>query len=112
MSGSRYLAVSIFLYLFFTMIMGILVFVTAYLMYGLTPRLSEELLKMQYTAYYFNPLGLTSFATYYVNKAISPEDFPDVPVVNPYLVVVAGVAWTLVPAVTGWILFRRANLSK
>jgi ABC-2 type transport system permease protein len=112
LSGSRYLAVSIFLYLFFTMIMGILVFVTAYLMYGLTPRLSEELLKMQYTAYYFNPLGLTSFATYYVNKAISPEDFPDVPVVNPYLVVVAGVAWTLLPAVTGWILFRRANLSR
>jgi ABC-2 type transport system permease protein len=112
LSGSRYLAVSIFLYLFFAMIMDILVSITAYLMYGLTPRLGEELLKMQATAYYFNPLGLTRFATYYVTKAISPEEFPDVPVVNPYLVVVAGVAWTLVPAVTGWILFRRANLSR
>jgi ABC-2 type transport system permease protein len=64
LSGSRYLAVSIFLYLNFTMIMGILVYAAAYLMYGLTTSLSEELLKMQYTAYYFNPLGLTNFATY------------------------------------------------
>ena len=112
LSGSRYLAVSIFLYLNFTMIMGILVYVAAYLMYGLTTSLSEELLKMQYTAYYFNPLGLTNFATYYVIKAVFPENFPDVPVVNPYLVVVSGVAWTLVPVVTGWILFRKANLSR
>jgi ABC-2 type transport system permease protein len=112
LSGGRYLAASIFLYFFFAMIMDILVYVTAYLMYGLTPRLGDELFKMQYTAYYFNPLGLTRFATYYVIKAISPEYFPDVPVVNPYLIVVAGVAWTLVPAVAGWILFRRANLSK
>ena len=108
LSGGRYLAVSIFLYLFFAMIMDILVFITALLMYGFTPRLGDELFKMQATAYYFNPLGSTRFATYYV----SPENFPDVPVVNPYLVVVAGVAWTLVPAVAGWILFRKANLSK
>jgi len=107
LSGGRYLAVSIFLYLFFAMIMDILVFITAYLMYGFTPRLGDELFKMQATAYYFNPLGSTRFATYYV----SPENFPDVPVVNPYLVVVAGVAWTLVPAVTGWILFKKVNLS-
>ena len=108
LSGGRYLAVSIFLYLFFAMIMDILVYVTAHLMYGFTPRLGEELFKMLYTAYYFNPLGSTRFATYYV----SPENFPDVSVVNPYLVVVSGVAWTLVPAVTGWILFRKANLSR
>ncbi|WP_448578143.1 ABC transporter permease subunit [Thermosphaera sp.] len=111
-SGGRYLAVSIFLYLFFTMIMGILIFITTYLMYGFTPRLGEELPKIQYSSYYFNPLGLTNFATYFVSKAISPDDFTDVPVVNPYLVMAAGVAWIVIPLLIGWVIFRKANLSR
>ncbi|QOR94834.1 ABC transporter permease subunit [Thermosphaera chiliense] len=111
-SGGKYLAVSIILYLFFTMIMGILVFILAYFMHGFTPRLVEELQKLQYTSYYFNPLGLTSFATYFVNRAEFPDIYAEVSVVNPYLVVAAGAAWTLVPFLLGWTLFRKANLSR
>lgn len=111
-SGGKYLAVSIFLYLFFTIIMNIIVFIIAYLIYGLTPRLGEEVLGLQYISYYFNPLEFTSFATYFVSRALYPGSIPEVSVVDPYLIATAGVAWILGPFILGWMLFRKANLSR
>lgn len=110
-SGTRYLAASIFLYLLFTMIMDLVIYFIARLTYGFTPQLVEELPRLQYSSYYFNPLGLTSFATYFVNRALFPESTPEVSIVNPYLVVVAAAAWILGPFILGWLLFKKANLS-
>ncbi|MEM0378627.1 MAG: ABC transporter permease subunit [Thermosphaera sp.] len=112
LSGGRYLAVSIFAYLFFTMILNVLVAIIAIFAYGFGPGLASRLSELQYTVSYFNPLGMVSFATYFVYKGLQLEGFTEVAVVDPYLVVLAGAAWILVPFIIGWFVFKRAILSR
>ncbi|MGC8983311.1 MAG: ABC transporter permease, partial [Desulfurococcaceae archaeon] len=116
LKGGRYLAISIFAYLFFTIILQILVSVLAIAVVGLGPGFTEQVTKLNYQAAYFSPLGIRQFFEYFTlvhysakyGESLAPQVGD---VVNPLLVALSAATWIAVPAVLGWLAFRRANLS-
>ncbi len=116
LKGGRYLAISIFAYLFFAIILQILVSVLAIAVVGLGPGFGELVARLNYQAAYFSPLGIRQFFEYFTLMHYSAKyDTSLAPqvgdVVNPLLVALSAVTWITVPAVLGWLAFKRANLS-
>ncbi|MEM4440526.1 MAG: ABC transporter permease subunit [Desulfurococcaceae archaeon] len=113
--GVRYLAFSIFAFLFFTIIVNILQAILVVLITpGLPPReITREITVLQYRLKYFNPLGVSDFAKYFVQKHLGiitgPEPLENI--VLPELVALSTVLWITIPLLAGWIIFRKANLA-
>jgi ABC-2 type transport system permease protein len=110
LGGSKYLSLSILLYLFFTMIYNIIIVILGTELYGTGLYLSNNFARLQYISYYFNPIGLVNFASYFIGRSLNTMQ--EISVVNPYLVAVSAILWIALPIVIGWLLFRKANLSR
>ncbi|AFH42211.1 ABC transporter permease subunit [Fervidicoccus fontis] len=110
-SSGRYLALSVFLYIFFTIILSIIASVVAFELYGTSGNLFDMLQKLRYELDYFSPLGLTEFASYFVSRSLSLAPSVASSVINPALVIASGILWIAVPFVAGWFIFKKANLS-
>ncbi|WP_440060143.1 ABC transporter permease [Thermogladius sp. 4427co] len=110
--GSRYLAISIFVYIFYAFLYNILVmFITFY--QGLSPDFTSRLVRNQYISYYFSPSGPSAFLQYFFlvhNNATTGLEAAS-EVVNPWLVSLATISWITVPFILGWLVFRKANLA-
>lgn len=112
MAGSgRYLAVSIFVYFFFTMVYSLLSFILGYELYGASQDLFTKVTEIRYTMDYFSPLGLSDFASYFVGRGVGLSSYAEVSTVNPALVIISGLLWIAVPFLLGWKKFKKANLS-
>ncbi|MEM4718281.1 MAG: ABC transporter permease subunit [Desulfurococcaceae archaeon] len=113
--GARYLALSIFIYLFFTVIINILQSVIMIITIRTAPvenirKLSTDI---QYILSYFNPLGISTFTNYYIVKYIGvdiTELTPSESVVFPAFVALSIAAWITIPLILGWLIFKKANL--
>lgn len=121
--GTRYLALAIFIYIFFAIIMPIVISIIQVFLFmrggGLVSnpqKVYEEMTKMQYLTRYFTPFGIQDFAEYYVMKHYNITqfglDFRVIEtVVQPWAVVLSSLAWLAVPVITGWYVFKKANLA-
>ena len=109
--GGSYLALSIFIYLFYTIGYPLIVFFVT-ISQGIGSGLGEALARNTYMAQYFSPLGATSFVQYYFlsynNITIIGEGAASV--VNIWFVVASALSWIIVPVTMGWLVFKRANL--
>lgn len=123
-SGGKYLALSITIYLIFTFIWQIviaIISITTLRLQQVEPvKIVEEMARNQYRSYYFNPIQLSNFYQFYTQKKYV-DVLPSLQVstvkavediVNPYLVALASILWIATPLVLGWIVFRKANLSR
>jgi ABC-2 type transport system permease protein len=109
--GGSYLALSIFIYLFYTIGYPLIVYFVT-ISQGIGPGLGEAIARNTYIAQYFSPLGATSFAQYYF---ASYNNIPTIGagaagVVNIWLVIASVLSWIIVPVTVGWLVFKRANL--
>ncbi len=118
-SGTRYIVVSVFTYILFTMLWSLISLgVTLVVTGGFTTRFYDELVRIQYISYYFNPLRIMDFMQYYF-MTVEFEEFILQPrveeilreVVNPWFVALSTIAWITIPVVLGWLKFKKASLS-
>ena len=117
LKGGRYLAVSIFVYIFFTVIIQIIISIVAIFVVKPGPNFVENITKLSYQMAYFSPLGFNEFSKYFTMKyyetkygvGFTPPGVEDI--ANPVLVGVSAIAWIVIPALLGWLVFRKANLS-
>ena len=111
-AGTTYVVVSVVAYLVFSVLWQLLVALFTVSIGGFAVGVGEELTKALYTSYYFTPAGAYHFMQYYYQVQVGGRTVPAVePVLNPWLVGVSISAWIAVPALLGWLVFRRANLS-
>ncbi|MEM4004188.1 MAG: ABC transporter permease subunit [Desulfurococcaceae archaeon] len=118
-SGTRYLIFALFLYMFFTIVLNIVVIFIARFTYGQQyygPELYREILRVQFISKYFTPLGIQDFTQFYAQRYYDINIYGPAlgvieSVVSPWMIAFSTTAWIFVPAITGWLLFRKANLS-
>lgn len=112
-SGTRYIVVSIILYVLFSFLWVLVVYLVIVALKGITIGLSEFITKTIYTSYYFNPLGVYQFMQYYytVHTGISLVEDLLKDIVNPWLVGLSTAAWITIPVILGWLRFKKISLT-
>jgi ABC-2 type transport system permease protein len=116
-SGTRYIVVSVILYVLYAFIWGVLPYIIVSLTRGFGLGYMTEVTRLSFIMAYFNPIGLNSFYQLYLLKhAFGEEAVPAFQaeaargVVEPWLVAIATIAWLLVPALLGWLRFKKISL--
>ncbi len=99
-----YLAISIALYLLFAMFWGLIVLIAALATGAGLP----DLTTMSYGLAYFNPLGVSSIASYYIQRDYGL--IQEIDVVNPWLAAGSFIGWVTICFIVGYIIFKRTNL--
>jgi len=111
-SGTRYIVVSIILYIVLSFLWGLIISLIVIALKGFTAGIGEEITRLTYISYYFNPLGADGFMRYYYMVHITGSTNPIIEgVVNQWLVALSITAWITIPALIGWLIFKRTNLS-
>jgi ABC-2 type transport system permease protein len=116
-SGSRYIVVSLFSYVLFSIFWSLIISLIVYFTHkGVGVNIYIEITRIQYTLNYFNPLQIQDYMQYYfmIHEVGEYSTLPtgDVlkGVVNPWLVATSTIAWIIMPFVLGWLKFRKASL--
>jgi ABC-2 type transport system permease protein len=116
-SGTRYIVVSVILYVLYAFIWGVLPYIVVSLIRGFGLGYMTEVARLSFIMAYFNPIGLNNFYQLYLLKhAFGEEAVPAFQaeaargVVEPWLVAIATIAWLLVPALLGWLRFKKISL--
>jgi ABC-2 type transport system permease protein len=116
-SGTRYIVVSVILYVLYAFIWGVLPYIVVSLIRGFGLGYMTEVMKLSFIMAYFNPIGLNNFYQLYLLKHVFGEEA--VPafqaeaargIVEPWFVAIATIAWLLVPALLGWLRFKKISL--
>lgn len=118
--GGSYLALTIFLYLFFTIIMNIIVSILAFLMPGGHGIGYEDFLTALYrliaASWLLNPLGASSIAQFFITAEMGymPPTYIQVvkEVLQPWAISLSIAGWIVIPVALGWLKFRKINLSQ
>jgi ABC-2 type transport system permease protein len=112
-SGTRYIVVSIILYILFSFLWVLVVYLVIVALKGITIGLSEFITKTIYTSYYFNPLGVYQFMQYYYTVHVGISLVEDLlkDIVNPWLVGLSTAAWITIPVILGWLRFKKISLT-
>jgi ABC-2 type transport system permease protein len=111
-SGTRYIVASVITFIVFSILWSLLVYLAVISLKGFGVSLGEELMKAQYTSYYFTPLGIYNFMQYYYLVYVGGGQSPAIEaVINPWLVGISTATWITAPIAIGWQIFKRANLS-
>lgn len=121
--GGSYLALTIFLYLFFTIIINIVVSILVFAMALGSVSTYEDILTAQgrlvAISWLLNPLGASSIAqffvtTYYGVEAGYMQAYMRVAreVLQPWAISVSIIGWIAIPVALGWLRFRKINLSQ
>jgi ABC-2 type transport system permease protein len=116
-SGTRYIVISVILYVLYAFIWGVLPYIVVSLTRGFGLGYMTEVTRLSFIMAYFNPIELNNFYQLYLLKHAFGEDA--VPafqaeaargIVEPWLVAIATIAWLLVPALLGWLRFKKISL--
>jgi ABC-2 type transport system permease protein len=116
-SGTRYIVVSVILYVLYAFIWGVLPYIVVSLTRGFGLGYMTEVTRLSFIMAYFNPIGLNNFYQLYLLKHVFGEEA--VPafqaeaargIVEPWFVAIATIAWLLVPALLGWLRFKKIGL--
>jgi len=111
-SGTKYIVVSVIAYMVFSILWSLLVYLIIISLRGFGLGLAQELMRAQYISYYFTPLGVYHFMQYYYTVYVTEETISTVEsIVNPWLIGLSTTAWIIIPAILGWLVFKKANLS-
>jgi len=111
-SGTKYIVVSVIAYMVFSILWSLLIYLVVISLRGFGLGLAQELVRAQYTSYYFTPLGVYHFMQYYYTVYVTEETISAVEsVINPWLISLSTTAWIIIPAILGWLVFKKANLS-
>ncbi len=100
-----YLAIAIGLYLLFALFWGLIVLIVAMLSGGGFAHYTET----AYMLAYFNPLGSSTIATYYIQQKYGLVQ--EVSTVNPVAGVLAPIVWVTILFMLGYMVFKKINLS-
>ncbi len=114
-SGARYIVVAVVLYVIYTFIWNVIVYIIVSQTTGFTAEFSNEITRVSYILAYFNPIGLNSFYYFYLEQHLLSDTKTPVyeivkDIVNPWLVVTATIAWIILPVILGWLRFRKISL--
>jgi ABC-2 type transport system permease protein len=116
-SGTRYIVVSVILYVLYAFIWGVLPYIVVSLIQGFGLGYMTEVTRLSFIMAYFNPIGLNNFYQLYLLKhAFGEEAVPAFQaeaargIVEPWFVAIATIAWLLVPALLGWLRFKKISL--
>jgi len=116
-SGTKYIVVSVILYILYAFIWGMLPYIVVSLTRGFGLGYMTEVMKLSFIMAYFNPIGLNNFYQLYLLKHVFGEEA--IPafqaeaargVVEPWFVAIATITWLLVPALLGWLRFKKISL--
>jgi len=115
-SGTRYIVITVLLYVIYAFIWNVIVYIIVSQTTGFTAEFSKEITRVSYTLAYFNPIELSRFYYFYLEQhLLSGIETPEYEVIkdlaNPWLVVSATIAWITLPIILGWLRFRRVSLS-
>ena len=100
-----YLAISIILYLIFTIFWQTIVIIYAYITGQLFD--FQKLTELISYSYYFNPVGAVNLLLTILQKSYGLSSIE----INPYYVGLSVAIWIIVPFILGYLRFRRINLS-
>ncbi len=100
-----YLAISIILYLIFTIFWQTIVIIYAYVTGQLFD--FQKLTELISYSYYYNPVGAVNLLLTMLQKSYGLSSIE----INPYYVGLSVALWIIVPFILGYLRFRRINLS-
>lgn len=116
-SGTRYIVISVILYVLYAFIWGVLPYIVVSLIQGFGLGYMTEVTRLSFIMAYFNPIGLNNFYQFYLLKHAFGEEAISAfqaeaarGVVEPWFVAIATIAWLLVPALLGWLRFKKISL--
>ena len=111
-SGTRYIVVSVITYMVFSILWNLLVYLVVISLRGFGVGLAQELMRAQYTSYYFTPLGIYYFMQYYYTVYVTGESVLTVEsIINPLFICISTITWITIPVVLGWLVFKKTSLS-
>jgi len=111
-SGTRYIVVSVITYMVFSILWNLLVYLVVISLRGFGMGLAQELMRAQYTSYYFTPLGIYYFMQYYYTVYVTGESVLTVEsIINPLFICISTITWITIPVVLGWLVFKKTSLS-
>jgi ABC-2 type transport system permease protein len=111
-SGTRYIVVSVITYMVFSILWNLLVYLVVISPRGFGVGLAQELMRAQYTSYYFTPLGIYYFMQYYYTVYVTGESVLTVEsIINPLFICISTITWITIPVVLGWLVFKKTSLS-
>jgi ABC-2 type transport system permease protein len=116
-SGTRYIVISVILYVLYAFIWGVLPYIVVSLIQGFGLGYMTEVTRLSFIMAYFNPIGLNNFYQLYLLKHAFGEEAISTfqaeaarGIVEPWFVAIATIAWLLVPALLGWLRFKKISL--
>ncbi|MCC6035126.1 MAG: ABC transporter permease [Desulfurococcaceae archaeon] len=111
-SGTRYIVVSVITYMVFSILWNLLVYLVVISLRGFGVGLAQELMRAQYTSYYFTPLGIYYFMQYYYTVYVTGESVLTIEsIINPLFICISTITWITIPVVLGWLVFKKTSLS-
>lgn len=111
-SGTRYIVVSVITYMVFSILWNLLVYLVVISLRGFGIGLAQELMRAQYTSYYFTPLGIYYFMQYYYTVYVTGESVLTIEsIINPLFICISTITWITIPVVLGWLVFKKTSLS-